>query len=217
MRILLIPGLGYDCRIFDHLELSDVSVEHLNWIAPKPKELLHDYALRLFATCKPSSEKTIIIGHSLGGVVAQEIASVHPIEKVILISSIKSRKELPLSFKLIQPLRFDVLFTKEISIQTIQFWGTSHGFETPAEKELFKSMVGQHSNSYLQWALRALSSWEEPKNLMSTKIVQIHGTKDKTLPYSLIENPDYTINEGTHICVLKKAAEVSRLINQQLL
>jgi len=216
MRILLIPGLGYDCRIFDNLELSNFSVEKLHWIAPKPKEKLHDYSQRLFATSTSSSEKTILIGHSLGGIVAQEIASVHSIEKIILISSIKSRKELSLSFKLIKPFRFDIFFTKQISIKTVKFWGKSHGFETLEEKELFKSMVGKHSNRYLQWALRSLSSWYEPKNLSQTEIIHIHGTDDKTLPYKLVEKPDYTIKNGTHICVLKKAEEVSRLIKASL-
>jgi len=216
MRIILIPGLGYDCRIFENLDLTSYEFEYLNWIEPKTKETINDYAQRLFSNASKSSKKTILIGHSLGGIISQEIASVHPIEKIILISSIKSRKELPLSFKIIKPLRLDKFFTKEISIKTVNFWGKNHGFETNEEKDLFKSMVGKHSNNYLQWALRALSSWQESKILSKTETIHIHGANDKTLPYRLVKQPNFTIENGSHICVLKRSEEISKLIHNSI-
>ena len=212
MKILLIPGLGYDCRIFDNLDLSEFDVQRLDWIEPNASETIHDYSQRLFSKVKNTSEDLVIIGHSLGGMVAQEIASVNKIEKIILISSLQSRKELPFSFKLIKPLMLHKFFTKAMTINTIRFWGKSHGFDHESYKALFKSMVAKQTNSYLQWALRELSSWKEPKDLSKTKIVHIHGTKDKTLPYKLILNLDFTIEEGSHICVLKKADKISELI-----
>ncbi len=212
MKIILIPGLGYDCRIFENLDLSGFDVEHLNWIAPKTNEKIHAYSQRLFSTLKNTSEKVILIGHSLGGIVSQEIANVHNIEKIILISSIKSRKELPFSFKLVKPLRLDIFFTKRICIKTVKFWGKSHGFETDTEQHLFKSMLENQTNRYLQWALRELSSWHEPTIPSHTEIVHIHGNNDKTLPYKLVHKTDFTIENGTHICVLKKASEITKLI-----
>ena len=216
MRIILIPGLGYDCQIFKNLSLDEFDVQCLNWIEPKTDEKIHDYSQRLFSKVKNSPKKTILVGHSLGGIVSQEIASVNQIEKIILISSIKSRTELPLSFKLVRPLMLDKLFTKKVSVKTIKFWGKSHGFETDTDKILFKNMVEKHTNSYLQWALRELSSWKEPKVSYKTKIIHIHGTNDKTLPYKLVSNPDITIENGSHICVLKKAEIISRLIKNAL-
>ena len=216
MKICLIPGLGYDCRIFKQLELVGFDVVRLNWIEPKTHEKIHDYAQRLFSTVKVLDEKIIFIGHSLGGIIAQEIASINRVEKIILISSIKSRKELPFTFKLIKPLRLDRFFNKEISISTIRFWGKSHGFETEEERNLFQSMVGNQTNFYLKWALRELSSWHEPKKLPKTQILHIHGTKDKTLPYKLVKNPDFTIENGSHICVLKRAKEVSKIVKNAI-
>jgi len=211
-----MPGLGYDCRIFNRLDLVGFDVIKLNWIEPKPNEKIHDYAQRLFFKVGKLNEKIIFIGHSLGGIVAQEIASVNDIEKIVLISSIKSRKELPLTFKLVKPFRLDRFFTKQISIKTINFWGNNHGFESEEDRNLFKSMVGNQTNSYLQWALRELSGWHEPKNSYETQIIHIHGTKDKTLPYKLVKNPDFTIKKGSHICVLKRANEISKLIKNAI-
>lgn len=216
MKVCLIPGLGYDNRIFDRLDLNAYDILKLNWIDPKPKENIQDYARRLFSEINISNEKIIFIGHSLGGIIAQEIAQFYPVEKIILISSIKSRSELSINFKLIKPLRLDLFFTKEICLRTIKFWGKSHGFTTEADKSLFKSMVSVHSNNYLQWALRALSSWEAPTHSNKTQIVHIHGTNDKTLPYRLIKNPDFTIENGSHICVLNRPRKMSEIIKNTI-
>lgn len=216
MKIVLIPGLGYDHRIFKNLNLSDYNVQYLNWIEPISGEEIHDYAQRLFAKVEKASEEIILIGHSLGGIVAQEIASENQIEKIFLVSSIKSRKELPTFFKWIKPLFLDKLFTKEMSIKTIKYWGRTHGFENTSEIDLFKSMVGKNTNSYLQWALRALSCWHEPPIKFPTKIIHIHGTEDKTFPYRLIEKPDFTIENGSHICILKKAEELTVIIKNEV-
>lgn len=215
MRLIFIPGLGYDDRIFHKLKLADYDIEYLNWIEPLKNEHIHDYSKRLFATAKPSSKKTILIGHSLGGVVSQEIASTHQIEKIILVSSITSRKEIPLTFKIVKPLRLDRFFTKGICIKSIIFWGKRHGFNAETTK-LFKSMIGKQTNSYLQWAFRALSTWKAPKVPASTKIIRIHGTNDKTLPYNLISKPDLIIENGSHICVINEAVTISEFIKSKL-
>ncbi|MFK7747495.1 MAG: alpha/beta fold hydrolase [Kordia sp.] len=215
MRIILIPGLGYDDRIFHNLDLSDFEIEYLNWIEPLKNEHIHDYSQRLFATVKSAAQKTILIGHSLGGVVSQEIASANQIEKIVLVSSIASRKELPFTFKIVKPLRLDRFFTKWFCIKSVPFWGKRHGF-TPETIKLFKSMIGKQTNSYLQWAFRALSTWKTPKVPETTKIVRIHGTNDKTLPYKLISKPDLIIKNGSHICVIDEASTISDFIKTHI-
>ncbi|AXG70542.1 hypothetical protein KORDIASMS9_02782 [Kordia sp. SMS9] len=215
MRIILIPGLGYDDRIFHNLDLSDYEIEYLNWIEPLKNEDIHDYAQRLFATAKLATQKTILIGHSLGGVVSQEIASANQIEKIILVSSISARKELPFTFKIVKPLRLDRFFTKGFCVKSIWFWGKYHGFTAETTK-LFKSMIGKQTNSYLQWAFRALSTWKAPKVPKTTKILRIHGTNDRTLPYKLVQKPDLIIKNGSHICVIDEASSISEFIKKNI-
>ena len=74
MKLILIPGLGYDCRIFENLDLTNFDVECLNWIEPKTNEKIHDYSQRLFAKIKNTSERITLIGHSFGGIVAAAFA-----------------------------------------------------------------------------------------------------------------------------------------------
>jgi hypothetical protein len=73
-------------------------------------------------------------------------------------------------------------------------------------------MVSKHSNKYLQWALKALSSWDTTVIPSRTEIVQIHGTNDKTFPINLIKDPDYTIDQGSHFFVYNQAKKVAGIL-----
>lgn len=216
MQIYLIPGLGFDCRIFQKLDFKHNQVHHINWIEPKRKEHIRDYAIRMLGKAQHSQEKVVLIGHSLGGIIAQEYAVTFPVEKVILISSIQSRNELPMLFKSIAPLGLQYTFTKGLCINTVQYWGKQHGYETSEEVTLFKSMVGSYSNTYLRWALKALSTWQTPAFPHHQAIHHIHGTHDKTFPFKLIKRPGVTISGGGHFMVFKRSDVVNDALREEL-
>lgn len=215
MKIYLIPGLGFDQRMFQKLDLKGLDIEYIHWIEPKQKEDIHDYARRLFSMID-NREDNILIGHSFGGIVAQEIAKVKKIKKIILISSIKSRKELPLHFKIVQPLRIYKFFTKGFCLKTVRFWGKNHGYESREEVDLFKSMVGQQSNTYLQWALKALSVWNPSPVPKHTSIFHIHGDKDQTFPIGRIQQADVVIRNAGHFMVYKGKHNLNQIILEVL-
>jgi len=191
-KLYLLPGLGFDHRIFQKLDLENFDCTFIDWIEPKKKEPIQDYAQRLAEPIK-NEGTTILIGHSMGGILAQEISSFKHIDKIILISSIKSREEVPFQFRIVKPLGLQYFFTKEISTATLRFWGPQHDYVSLEEQALFKSMVGNCSNHYLQWALRQLSIWQTPDVPSHTSIFHIHGTKDKTLPFDLVKSPDAVV------------------------
>ncbi|MEZ4686320.1 MAG: alpha/beta fold hydrolase [Bacteroidia bacterium] len=211
---ILIPGLGYDCRIFEKLEIKDAQC--LNWIEPQPGEAISQYARRMFEPVRLNGEPTVLIGHSFGGMIAQEIASQFTIDKLILLASVKSRNELPATFRAVAPLGIHRLFSRELSLRTFPLWGSSHGFETAEEQRLFKSMVSSHSNHFLRWALRSLSLWREPDLPQGTDLLHIHGTKDKTFPFHKIRKPVTPIQGGSHIFMYKKVGETTSIIRRFL-
>ena len=104
MKIYLMPGLGFDQRIFEKLNLEGYKYSYINWIEPDKNEHIKSYARQLSANIQDSSEKIILIGHSMGGVLCQEIAAIKKVDLIVLISSIKSRSEIPFRFKLVSPL-----------------------------------------------------------------------------------------------------------------
>lgn len=87
-KIYLISGLGADERMFQRLNFYNFEPVYLQWISPKKNESISDYAARLKSQI--TEEKPIIIGLSLGGMMAVEISKQIKTEKVVLISSIKT-------------------------------------------------------------------------------------------------------------------------------
>ena len=216
MKIYLIPGLAYDDRIFARLKFRNQLVKYLTWIDPCPNEPLRTYAKRMFGAGLDDPDDIVIIGHSFGGMIAQEIAMLRKVKKIILISSITSRMELPSYFKLIAPLKLYPFFGKNISIKTVKYWGKRHDFKNSNEQEFFISMVNKQSNSYLQWALKSLSNWKSPGLPKTTSIYQLHGTDDRTFPIKLIDKPDAIIKGGSHMMVYNRSEEINKLILIQL-
>lgn len=215
MQIYLIPGLGFDGRIFKHLDLKDHEVTVLNWIEPKRDENLHDYAVRM-AKDIADENKNVLIGHSFGGILSQEIASFKRIRKIILISSIKSRDEHPLQWRIFKPLGLYRLMFKPLMVDTVNLWGAIHDYVSQEEKQLFREMGNAHSHHYLRWAMKRLSEWKKPQFPTSTEVIHFHGTNDKTFPYKLIQNPDYTIENGGHFMVYRRASELNEILHEHI-
>ena len=216
MKVFLIPGLSFDHQIFSKLDLAQWDVQYINWIKPSINESIQAYSKRLAQRIPAQEEKVVLIGHSLGGIISQEISCFRKIYKIILISSIQSRDELPIHFKIIKPLHLHKLFTKELTLKTVKYWGKNQDYVTEDEQRLFKDMVGQQSNQYLQWALKTLSSWTQPNIPAETILTQIVGESDKTFPIKKIKAPDYIIKNAGHFMVYKRPETLTQLINKTL-
>src|SRR5437764_11227763 len=91
--VYLISAMGGDERVFQQLDLSFCNPVFINWIEPLKTENITQYAGRLKEQIK--DPEPIIGGLSFGGMVAVEIAKQLPAKKIILISSSKSKKEIP--------------------------------------------------------------------------------------------------------------------------
>lgn len=64
-KLFLIPGLGADERLFQHLKLDDYQVLPIKWIAPHPKDSLSSYAKKLVEHYHIDKGSTVL-GVSLG-------------------------------------------------------------------------------------------------------------------------------------------------------
>lgn len=215
-EIYLIPGLGFDCRIFQHIDLGVKNVYFLDWITPERNETLTHYAARVSACFINNPARKIIIGHSFGGIMAQEIAKIHAVEKIILLSSIKSGKENAQVFRMINRLGLYHFFSKEITLLTFPFWARIHGYKTLEHRRLFVDMIKKTTNRYLQWALRELSRWENNRMPDDTAILHIHGENDRTFPIGRLEEPLVRVPGGSHFMVYDKPDFISELIRGAL-
>jgi hypothetical protein len=83
-KIFLIAGLGADTRIFNNIDLGDNDVTPVDWIEPNQHDTLVTYSQKLIHQYNITAN-SIVIGNSLGGMIAVEIAKLIPLNKVILL------------------------------------------------------------------------------------------------------------------------------------
>lgn len=207
MNVFFLSGLGADRTVFQFLDYSIFKPIFIDWIPPKKNESLPNYALRLKEKFIP--DNAIIIGLSFGGMLATEIAKNFPASKAILISSSKTKSELPPIYKTGKYLSLhhwcSYALQKWFMLQIKPMFGIS------SEKtgKIYEEIIRKSDPSFNRWAVDAILNWkniEVPKNL-----VHIHGTHDKILPYKYIQC-DYAINGGGHLMIMEQADALSELI-----
>ena len=110
-HIYFVPGLAASSKIFEflHFPSENFELHYLEWILPlSEKESISEYAKRMASFVK--DENPVLVGVSYGGIIVQEMSKHLHTKKVIIISSIKSNKELPKRLKIIQKTRIYKLF-----------------------------------------------------------------------------------------------------------
>ena len=100
IHVYLMPGMAASSTIFEKIKLPEAIFEMhlLEWVLPKEKETLQDYAKRMAK--KITHEDAVLIGVSFGGILVQEMKPFLKVKKVIIISSVKSNTELPRTMKI---------------------------------------------------------------------------------------------------------------------
>ena len=203
--IYLFGGIGADHRVFDYLDLSPYEKVPVVWIAPLKEETIEDYAKRLL-TQIPTS-KPILMGVSFGGMIAMELGKLIETEKIILISSVRTREDLPGHFKWIDRINRHIAISPAVlkKSQRIACWFFS--VKEKWEKDLLCSIIQDTNDDFLVWAIEKLTHWENEKRLEN--VVKIHGTKDRLLP---ITTADYKVEKGGHFMVINRAREISDVL-----
>jgi pimeloyl-ACP methyl ester carboxylesterase len=210
-HIYLFSGLGADKRAFQALDLSGYSPTFIEWTLPDKNDTLETYAKKLLYQI--TTEKPILIGVSFGGIMAVEVAKQIETEKIILISSAKSKKEIPLYFRLAGLLRIHRLVPSTVLNKSNPVINWLFSTSSESENLLLASILKDTHPKFLIWAIGKLSSWTNTTKLHNLK--HIHGTKDRMLPYSLVR-ADYIIKGGGHFMILNKAGEITKMIRALL-
>jgi pimeloyl-ACP methyl ester carboxylesterase len=210
--IYCIPGTGVDERVFSRLDLEGHDVHYVHWIVPYKKETLEDYALRLSAQIKPV-RPLVLIGVSFGGMLCTVLAKHLKPDRVFIISSSKSRKELPHRIRWLRLLPFHRLLPDSSYVKAASLSRRIFGFVDDEDGELFLEMLRTAPKGFYPLAVDCIVRWK-PKEEVSG-IIHIHGTKDKLLPIRRVK-PDYVIEGGTHNMVVTHSKQVSEIINKEL-
>lgn len=213
--VYLLPGQGSDCRIFSKLNIdtAQYSVYCLKYGAPRPDESMKDFSMRI-SKAIDTSQQFILIGVSLGGMISTEIAHhLHP-EKVILISSAKTRKELPKRYLIQRSVQsYRIIPKRAIKAGALLLQPIVEP-DRRKEKATFVDMLKSKSPNYFKETVRVIVEWERQQN-NANNIIHIHGSTDHTIPLRNV-SADYIVSAGSHMMTLTQPAVINFIINKIL-
>ncbi|MEA1899080.1 MAG: alpha/beta hydrolase [Bacteroidota bacterium] len=212
--VYFIPGQGSDYRLFKNIDIdSSFKTKNIKYFTPDKDWNLRDFA-KVLSLQIDTSHTFIIVGVSLGGMLATEMGSFLNPEKIIIISSAKCREELPLRYK----FQGSVPVYKWVSGAFLKkgalFMQPIVEPDRKYNKETFISMLKDKDPDFLKRTVAMIMEWNRVK--YREDIIHIHGDKDHTIPIRNVSF-NYLIEKGSHMMVLTKGDEISTLINQILL
>jgi pimeloyl-ACP methyl ester carboxylesterase len=211
--IYYISGLGADERVFKYLNLQGVNEKYIKWETPQQHEKLQDYCKRLIRQIDEIKD-IILVGVSFGGIVAQEISKMIKVDKVIILSSIKSVEEMDWQLHLVRILGLYKLapsrFLKLCNLLTGNYYFST---KTKAESDLLRLIIKDTDRFFMKWAIAEIMKWDN--RAMVQNLTHIHGEEDRIFPIKNIQNAT-GIRGGGHFMIVNKANEITEIIQKEI-
>lgn len=198
--VYLMPGMAAKPTIFERIELpkDQFAIYWLEWMIPEENESLEHYAKRMVQKIK--HKNPVLLGVSFGGVLVQEMSKFMEVRKLIVVSSMQSRHELPKRFKLAKFIKaYKFVPTQLLSNLDII---KKYANDTISKRiDLYKTYLGFNDKRYLDWAIKEMLLWDQEKP--NPDAIYIHGDRDAIFTQSCADNC-IIINGGTHIMIITK-------------
>ena|SRR5688572_4250332 len=211
MDCYIFSGLGADDRVFQRLDFSGYSITFIEWLTPIENETIEKYASRLLIQIKTT--RPILMGLSFGGLIAIEVAKQIEVQKVILLASVKIRREIPFYFRIAGLLMLHkpipVWALKKSNVITNWIFGAESEFD----KQLLKQILMDTDPKLLKWAIDNIVNWKN--KIKINNIFHIHGSNDRLLPIMFVKC-DHVVKNGGHLMTLNNSVELSKILRQHL-
>jgi pimeloyl-ACP methyl ester carboxylesterase len=211
-HIYYISGFGADERVFAKIDFGENETHFIPWKIPESHETIQSYAQRMCQEIRHPNP--VLIGLSFGGMMSVEIAKLIPVEKIILVSSICCRQELPLYMKLTSFFRLNRLIPMKPYPILESLENYNLGVETKEEKKLLREYRTNLNLDYSNWAIDQVVNWKN--KWLPPNYIHIHGTNDHIFPIKYIINPDYKIQHAGHLLLMNNYQEVNEILKKEL-
>lgn len=209
IHVYFMPGLAANSSIFDLIKLPEerFKIHFLEWIIPTENESLRAYAVRMKKYIK--HEDPVLIGVSFGGVIVQEMGKIIKTRRVIIISSVKCREELPPRLKFAGRTGLFKLLPLGLLDYVDYFEKVAVGDFLKKRARLYRQYLSVTNRRYLTWAIKNMVLWNCEKP--GENIIHIHGDRDEVFPVKNISN-FIEVKGGTHVMIINRY----RWFNQHL-
>ena len=204
--------MGVDERLFRNLKPKNCVLHHIKWETPFKNESLPEYALRL-AKQIDTSIPFALLGVSFGGMCAVEITKhLHPV-KTFVISSCKTKDELPLKLTIWKYLPLYKSLSDDTYKRFALIFKRQFGVNTKEQTEKFKDMLDASPKNYFRGAVHCIMSWKN--KIVPENVIHIHGTADKVISKDKVK-ANYLIEGGSHFMIINRAKEINEIIDEEL-
>ena len=218
-RLILLPGLGADGRLFEEQRRAFPGLITPAWIEPRDDESLRDYARRFAAHLGPDARPTWIGGTSFGGQVALEMVPwMRPRpEGVFLIAAPRSRETITAAFRIQQA--FGSLAPPWLARRFVRWLAEPFARSeklSPAQAQLLREIAADLDLDFLRWGARASAEWSRrADDPVGARVVHVHGRHDPVIPWREGE-PDVVLDDARHLIAFTHARRVNGLLAECL-
>ena len=101
----------------------------------------------------------MVVGHSFGGIVAQEMSAMLGLKEVVIISSIKSSDELPKKLVISKKLKLFKLVSRSLTHAALKSWSYKHERDQRGFKEAYMKTIIDLDDYYYLWAAKTVLHW----------------------------------------------------------
>ncbi len=202
IHVYFVPGMAADVSIFEFIRLPEdrFTMHMIPWKIPEKKETMEAYARRMSAAIKhPNS---VLVGVSFGGIMVQEMSKYVPLKKVIIISSVKSKHELPARMRFLAKTKAYKLMPTGVVSKIDNWEKLAFGEFAKKRAAMYQKYLSVSDKTYLDWAIEQIVCWNQEQSMEG--VVHIHGDKDIVFPIEHIEEC-ITIENGTHVMIINRA------------
>ena len=196
-----MPGMAASPTIFDGIQLDETLFElhRLKWFLPDKGMSFQEYALEM---CKNVTHSNpVLLGVSFGGMLVQEMAKHIPVKKIIAVSCVKSKYELPKRMLFAKYTKVHKLLPTGL-VNNVELLAKYAFGETVTKRlDLYEQYLSVRDKQYIDWAVDNIVNWKQkvpPKDL-----IHIHGERDAVFPINNIKDC-ITVKNGTHTMIIHR-------------
>ncbi len=197
-----MPGMAANSSIFEAIKLSENQfVTHtLEWFVPEKGMSLYDYAEKM---CEKIQEPNpVLLGVSFGGMLVQEMAKIIPTRKVIVVSSVKSKHELPKRMIFAKYTKVHKLLPTGL-VNNVELLAKYAFGETVTKRlHLYEKYLSIRDKYYIDWSIDQIVNWDQ--DVPADDIVHIQGERDAVFPIANITDC-IIVKNGTHTMIIHRA------------
>lgn len=193
-RVYVLPGMGADARMYPGSWRGLARAEFLEWPRYAGENSIRDIAERV-AREAGVADGDVVIGSSLGGIVACEIAKLRRLSALVLIGSATRKEEVSALLRVFSPL---------IGLAPLEFTQRAAG-KMPGElMQMFEASQAE----FIRAMCAAIFEWDGlSENVI--KPLRIHGRSDRVIP--LPAKTDLVL-DGGHLIAMTHVEKCVRFL-----